>query len=85
MNLIKALLVQMNRLLNKLKILWIVMISLTFLHFFFFSISLPKSSESHVSDVSVPVTFVAKVDADSVDVLIVVSAFEALDVPIKVT
>lgn len=46
---------------------------------------LPKSSESHVSDVSVPVTFVANVDADSVDVLIVVSAVEADDAPITIT
>lgn len=45
---------------------------------------LPKSSESHV-DVSVPVTFVANVDADSVDVLIVVSAVDATDVPITIT
>lgn len=46
---------------------------------------LPKSSESHVSDVSVPVIFVAKVEADSVDVLIVVSAFDVIDVPITIT
>lgn len=44
----------------------------------------PKSSESHV-DVSVPVTFVANVDADSVDVLIVVSAVDAIDDPITIT
>lgn len=46
---------------------------------------LPKSSESQVSDVSVPVTFVANVDADSVDVLIVVSAVDADDAPITIT
>lgn len=47
--------------------------------------NVPKSSESQV-DVSVPVTFVANVDADSVDVLIVVSAFDdAIDVPITIT
>lgn len=45
----------------------------------------PKSSESQVSDVSVPVTFVANVDADSVDVLIVVSAVDADDAPITIT
>lgn len=44
----------------------------------------PRSSESHV-DVSVPVTFVANVDADSVDVLIVVSAVDAIDDPITIT
>lgn len=44
----------------------------------------PKSSESQV-DVSVPVTFVANVEADSVDVLIVVSAVDATDVPITIT
>lgn len=47
--------------------------------------NIPKSSESQV-DVSVPVTLVANVDADSVDVLIVVSAFDdATDVPITIT
>lgn len=46
--------------------------------------SVPRSSESHV-DVSVPVTFVAKVDADSVDVLMVVSAVDAIDDPITIT
>lgn len=44
-------------------------------------ISIPKSSESHV-DVSVPVI---NVDADSVDVFIVVSAFDVTDVPITIT
>lgn len=44
----------------------------------------PKSSESQV-DVSVPVMFVANVDADSVDVLIVVSAVDAIDDPITIT
>lgn len=45
----------------------------------------PKSSESQV-DVSVPVTFVANVDADSVDVLIVVSAVDdAIDELITIT
>lgn len=34
---------------------------------------------------SVPVTFVANVDADSVDVLIVVSAVDAIDDPITIT
>lgn len=34
---------------------------------------------------SVPVTFVASVDADSVDVLIVVSAVDADDAPITIT
>lgn len=44
----------------------------------------PKSSESQV-EVSVPVTLVANVDADSVDVLIVVSAVEATELPITIT
>lgn len=48
------------------------------------SIYAPRSSESHV-DVSVPVTFVANVDADSVDVLIVVSAVDAIEDPITIT
>lgn len=42
---------------------------------------IPKSSESHV-EVSVPVI---RVDADSVDVFIVVSALDATDVPITIT
>lgn len=42
---------------------------------------IPRSSESHV-DVSVPVI---SVDADSVDVLIVVSVVDAIDVPITMT
>lgn len=48
------------------------------------NVYLPKSRESHVSDVSVPVTLVANVDADSVDVLIVVSTFDMTDVPITI-
>lgn len=36
--------------------------------------NLPRSNESKVSDVSVAVTFVTSVDADSVDVFMVASA-----------
>ena len=46
---------------------------------------LPRSNESHVSDVSVAVTFVTKVDADSVEVLIVVSDVDVVDDPITTT
>lgn len=53
-------------------------------HLCTFRVYAPKSSESQV-DVSVPVTFVASVDADSVDVLIVVSAVDVTDVPITIT
>jgi len=40
------------------------------------------SRESHVSEVSVWVTFVMSVQAESVDVLMVVSGIEADEVPI---
>lgn len=43
------------------------------------------SSESHVSDVSVAVTLVTNVDADSVEVLIVASDADAVDDPITTT
>jgi len=43
---------------------------------------LPKSRESYVSEVSVWVTFVMRVQAESVDVLMVVSGIEADEVPI---
>lgn len=46
---------------------------------------LPKSNESHVSDVSVAVTFVTSVDADSVDVLMVASEVDVVDDPIRTT
>lgn len=42
----------------------------------------PKSRESYVSEVSVWVTFVMRVQAESVDVLMVVSGIEADEVPI---
>lgn len=48
-------------------------------------IKLPKSKESQVSDVSVCVTFVIIVDAESVDVLIIVSLVEAVKEPITTT
>lgn len=43
---------------------------------------IPKSRESQVSDVSVCVTLVMSVQAESVDVLMVVSGMEADEVPI---
>lgn len=42
----------------------------------------PKSRESQVSDVSVCVTFVMSVHAESVDVLMFVSGMEAEEAPI---
>lgn len=47
--------------------------------------NLPRSSESQVSDVSVAVTFVTSVDADSVEVLIVVSDVDVVDEPMTTT
>lgn len=47
--------------------------------------NLPKSKESQVSDVSVWVTFVIIVDAESVEVLIIVSLVEAVEEPITTT
>lgn len=46
---------------------------------------LPKSKESQVSDVSVWVTLVIIVDADSVDVLMIASLIEAVEEPITTT
>lgn len=45
----------------------------------------PKSSESHVSDVSVCVTLVTSVDAESVDVLMLPSVMDADEEPIMTT
>lgn len=45
------------------------------------NIYIPKSSESPISDVSVAVTFVTSVDADSVEVLIVASDVDVVDDP----
>lgn len=45
----------------------------------------PISKESHVSEVSVAATLVIRVEAESVDVLILVSVIEAVDDPIMTT
>lgn len=47
--------------------------------------ALPKSKESQVSEVSVWVTLVTIVEAESVDVLIMVSVVEAVEEPITTT
>lgn len=46
------------------------------------SLDAPRSRESQVSEVSVCVTFVMSVQAESVDVLMVVSGMEADEAPI---